>query len=181
MDKLLLAPWLIHPAVRAARTYAIAQHGAQMYGDQPYVHHLDQVAANVFSVPEHTIAQLEGAYTHDLLEDVDGLSHEDVAKNTSKAAADIAYNLMGEGANRDEKTASTVHKITGNPDSIIDKMADRVANMEACVASGNKKLLSRYIVEMPAYDGLFSQHAPALYARFARFKDFDVSSMGAAA
>ncbi len=55
-------------ALTDARSFAIAAHGEQMYGDQPYVFHLDAVVELL--APFGNQAQIAG-YLHDVVEDTD--------------------------------------------------------------------------------------------------------------
>lgn len=119
------------------RSRAIIVHGNQMYnGDQPYIVHLDEVAAIVKPWGEH--AQFL-AYLHDEGEDVNKHlpRHERIGniRNTfgDKITREVDLITDEDGKNRRERKAKGYQKLAAaGPDmniAIVVKVADRLANV----------------------------------------------------
>jgi len=135
-----------------ARAFAIAAHGEQKYGDHPYSYHLDAVAA---------IAALYGdeaavvAYLHDTVEDTDATLAEIENQFGSKVAACVALLTDEPGANRKERKAKTYAKlgqVSGPTElALLVKVADRLANVRACVQDQRTSLREVYRSEQTAF------------------------------
>lgn len=131
-----------------ARTFAIAAHGSQQYGNHPYVVHLDAVAAIAANYGE--TAQTV-AYLHDVVEDTP-VSLAEVRAHFGELIACCVAPLTDEaGATRKERKAKTYAKLaTVNGElalALIVKAADRLANVQACIADNKQDLLSVYRAE----------------------------------
>jgi len=105
-------------------------HGSQIYGDIfPYEKHLIDVidVMTRFELPmKYKIA---GAL-HDVLEDCD-VSYNKIKDYFGEDVAEIVYCVTDElGRNRKERKAKTLPKIASNPDAVIVKLADRIANIQ---------------------------------------------------
>ncbi|MES2570989.1 MAG: HD domain-containing protein [Verrucomicrobiota bacterium] len=138
--------------VETARAFAIAAHGHQKYGERPYVHHLDAVA--LLLAPYGEQAQVIG-YLHDVVEDTT-VSEADVRARFGGHVASCVSLLTDEaGATRKEKKARTYAKlalVTGSTElALIVKVADRLANVRACVADGNRAMWETYLNEQPSF------------------------------
>ncbi len=135
-----------------ARTFAIAAHGGQRYGEHPYVHHLDAVAALAQPYGEEAVVV---AYLHDTAEDtpvtLDGIE----AAFGPKVATCVGLLTDEPGADRKERKAKTYAKLAqvqGDAElALIVKAADRLANVRACVADGKERLWRVYQGEHPAF------------------------------
>jgi guanosine-3',5'-bis(diphosphate) 3'-pyrophosphohydrolase len=128
-----------------ARTFAINAHGDQMYGEKPYIYHLDKVATLLFDFGED--AQIIG-YLHDVLEDTE-TDYAEIERNFGSLVADCVSLLTDElGNSRAERKAKTYAKLAlveGLHNlALIAKTADRLANVEECVTQNSHKLLSMY-------------------------------------
>ena len=133
-----------------ARAFAVERHGAQRYGVYPYVLHLDEVHGilHEFSVPWEEC--YPAAYLHDILEDT-GTSVEEVyRKFGTVATAIVLFCTDSPGQNRKEKKLRTYHKIRlltyypcGNCAAAV-KIADRLANVRACLRDPNEAMLKTY-------------------------------------
>lgn len=165
-------PWLSIPEVARARQYAMDAHAGQEYGDAPYVVHLDEVVANLYSVNASTNELIAG-YLHDAVEDVEGVTKEVIIADFNAEVGDLVWSVTGIGKNRAERCASTVAKITGYLKGTRLKLCDRLANMETSEREGKRHLLGIYLLEMPKYDALFRLADPTLYARFAHFNCYN--------
>lgn len=117
--------------VREARLVAIKCHGNQDYdGIFPYEKHLDDVVGvlNRFSIvhPKYLCA----GYLHDAIED-GAISYNKIKLHFGLEVAEIVFCVTDEmGRNRSEKKRKTLHKTGSNPDAVIVKLADRIANIE---------------------------------------------------
>lgn len=138
--------------VRHARAYAVEAHGAQMYGDKPYVFHLDQVVVLLQSYGED--AQVIG-YLHDAVEDT-SVTVTDVAQEFGQFIADCV-GLVSDAPGPDRKTRKSktyarLARVHGAEElALIVKAADRLANVRMCVKEQNKKLLNVYRKEQPVF------------------------------
>jgi guanosine-3',5'-bis(diphosphate) 3'-pyrophosphohydrolase len=150
----------MNPRVKLAREYAISKHGDQMYGDQPYRHHLDQVYAIIAQLnlgEDYEIA----AYLHDVKEDAN-ISEEELIENFGERVAKLVLAVSGEGANRHERHEDTKRKLQEYPDAIILKMADRLANMRSSKVN-KPSLFKTYCKEHVSFTSLFSSSHPVLW------------------
>jgi guanosine-3',5'-bis(diphosphate) 3'-pyrophosphohydrolase len=128
-----------------ARTFAVNAHGDQMYGEKPYIYHLDKVATLLVDFGED--AQIIG-YLHDVLEDTK-INYAEIERNFGSLVADCVSLLTDElGSSRAERKAKTYAKLALVEGSyklaLIVKTADRLANVDECVTQNNQKLLSMY-------------------------------------
>lgn len=115
--------------VKEAAYFAISKHGNQTYDGYPYYFHLEQVVDVLrefgFSEDKYIIS----GYLHDVLEDCDA-SYNDIKDTFGEDIAEIVYAVTDElGRNRKERKSKTYPKIKANPDAIIVKLADRLANL----------------------------------------------------
>lgn len=131
-----------------AREFAERAHGDQRYGDQPYVTHLAAVRA-VLADFEVDGALGVAAWLHDVVEDTP-VSVEDVTAAFGAEVAALVWAVTGVGANRAERNAAAYAKIEQLPAAVTLKLADRIANTEASVAT-SPELLAMYRREYPAF------------------------------
>ena len=115
---------------REARMVAVRAHSSQTYDEVfPYEKHLDDVV-DVLKRFGYSGKFVIAGYLHDILEDT-GLSYNDVKRHFGEEIAEMVYCVTDElGRNRKEKKAKTLPKTASNPDAIILKLADRIANIE---------------------------------------------------
>ncbi|MDY7036217.1 MAG: HD domain-containing protein [Thermodesulfobacteriota bacterium] len=119
--------------LRKAKEFAVKAHGQQMYGDKPYVYHLEHVH-EVMKRYRHdnpdVLVHMAG-WLHDVLEDT-ATSKTELLRNFGEEIADIVYRVTDElGADRAERKRKTYHKIRGHIDATTVKLCDRIANVEA--------------------------------------------------
>ena len=112
-----------HPA----RLYALLAHGVQMYGNEPYRVHLDEVAS-IVEETGGTPDQITAAYLHDVLEDVPRILRMDLEMEFSRDVANMVWAMSGEGTNRKTRVVSVYPKLLSCTSAIPVKMADRLAN-----------------------------------------------------
>jgi guanosine-3',5'-bis(diphosphate) 3'-pyrophosphohydrolase len=147
--------------INEARTYAIEKHGSQLYGDKPYVYHLDLVFEKLKDFPlEFRLA----AYLHDVIEDTEDKEKatQEIKDKFGEEVYQLVYAVSGVGANRKERKESMIEKLLAHPKAIDLKMADRLVNIEES-AKNNERLYKMYKEEHASYDALFSKGNPVLY------------------
>lgn len=136
--------------VDGARRLARAAHRGQMYGDRPYFGHLVDVVGvlSEFGVEREELHAT--AYLHDTLEDTP-LSRDQIAEFCGAWVAGLVAAVTDEpGANRKERKAKTYPKIAANPDAILIKLADRIANVRES-QKNSPGLLAMYRKEYPEF------------------------------
>jgi (p)ppGpp synthase/HD superfamily hydrolase len=140
--------------VEIARNVAVKAHGDQKYGDQPYVVHLDEVAAYVQAWG--STAQIL-AYLHDTLEDtqLEAQIIEDAFGTDVRRMVEMLTDPPGRNRRqRKELLHSRLAKIKVQDDErlvLVVKAADRLANVRACIAEKKDALLSMYKREHVAF------------------------------
>jgi len=137
---------------REARSFAIAAHGSQLYGDQPYVVHLDAVVASLADFGEQ--AQIIG-YLHDVVEDTDVPLQTLREEFGDRVATCVALVTDEKGVNRKERKALTNAKLAAvsgeNQLALIVKAADRLANLRMSARSTEGSKLDMYRHEHAAF------------------------------
>lgn len=115
---------------REARMVGVKAHSNQSYDEIfPYEKHLDDVV-DILKRFGFSGLYIIAGYLHDAIED-DGISWNDIKKHFGIEIAEIVYCVTDElGRNREEKKLKTLPKTASNPDAIILKLADRIANVE---------------------------------------------------
>lgn len=126
-----------------ARTFAATAHGAQTYGSQPYVVHLDAVAALVPDEPDLRAV----AYLHDVLEDTDVDQDTIEARFGAPVAEAVALVTDPDAPSRSARKAQLHARLAAlavdEPVAVLAlhvKVADRLANVRCCVDSGDRRL-----------------------------------------
>ena len=138
--------------IEQAKKFAVQAHGEQKYGVKPYVVHLEAVVSHLKDYGE--TAQII-AYLHDVVEDTE-VSYEEVKDYFGQFVADcVAIVTNQPGSSRKErkkKTYKKMAKVSGDLElALIVKAADRLANIQACVADDNFKQLDVYKSEHVAF------------------------------
>ena len=151
-----------------ARDFAIRVHGAQQYAGQPYVHHLDQVAAVLRAAGYDSQVWQDAAYLHDVIEDCFQdhtvewrLAH--VMSRFGQVTTDLVWAVTGVGPNRKARNADIYRKLKDYPLACTLKAADRIANLEASVrdpATGevNLSMAQMYLKEREAFQAAVEPH-----------------------
>ncbi len=139
---------------KEARQVAVVAHGGQLYDSIfPYSKHLDDVV-KVLEGFGHSGRFIVAGYLHDAIED-GGLSYGKIKKHFGFDVAEMVFCVTDEmGRNRDEKKAKTLPKTASNPDAIILKLADRIAN----IRHGGK--IDMYKKEYPAFKAALHPFSP---------------------
>lgn len=136
---------------------AIKAHGNHMYGDKPYVVHLDAVAELVAARgPEAQVV----AYLHDTLEDTSLTASEIEDAFGPTVARCVSLMTDPEGPNRKTRKAALHARLAqlavehqGEPDglALVVKAADRLANVRASVLAEDKGKILMYWKEHPEF------------------------------
>lgn len=145
----------VHPITHQslqAREFAVIAHDGQTYGpEEPYTVHLDDVAALVGDDDtKKTIA-----YLHDVVEDTP-VPLAVVKEAFGPFVAECVSILTdAPGKNRKDRKAASHAKLAkvelSHYAALVVKVADRTANVEACVRKGNDGLLQMYRREQEAF------------------------------
>jgi (p)ppGpp synthase/HD superfamily hydrolase len=133
----------------------VKAHSNQSYDEIfPYEKHLDDVV-DVLKRFGFSGKFIVAGYLHDAIED-DGISYNDINRHFNTEVAEMVYCVTDElGRNRREKKIKTLPKTAGNPDAIILKLADRIANIE----HGGK--IDMYAKEYQEFKGALYLNTPA--------------------
>jgi (p)ppGpp synthase/HD superfamily hydrolase len=115
---------------KEARMVAVKAHSNQSYDEVfPYEKHLDDVV-DVLKRFGYSGKYIVAGYLHDSPED-GAISYNDIKRHFGFDVAEMVYCVTDElGRNREEKKKKTLPKTASNPDAIILKLADRIANIE---------------------------------------------------
>lgn len=135
-----------------ARSFALAAHGAQMYGSRPYAFHLDAVARLL--APWGAEAQVI-AYLHDVVEDTP-VSEGEISQHFGALVADCVSLLTDPpGKLRAERKARAYAKLAGVSGAgelaLVVKTADRLANVRCCLIDDRRALHEVYRGEHAAF------------------------------
>lgn len=123
--------------------YAIKAHGSQMYGVNTYAFHLAETMAVAVSygLSKDIVA---ACWLHDTLEDTP-VTLEELQKEFGYEIAEIVRCVTDEpGRNRRERKSNTYPKTAANPDAVLVKLCDRIANLDECIRRQNNSLFDMY-------------------------------------
>ncbi len=135
-----------------AHGFAERAHGNQRYGDQPYIFHLTQVRDVLVRFGRTQPDLLVAALLHDALEDTP-TNYNDILRAFGIEAAELVYAVTDEvGRNRHERHEKTYPKMLEYPPAITLKLADRIANVEHSIRSGDGRKLAMYRSENLAFE-----------------------------
>jgi guanosine-3',5'-bis(diphosphate) 3'-pyrophosphohydrolase len=114
-------------------------HQDQMYGESPYIYHLEKVDNVLKDVDFSELHPVRiASWLHDTIEDA-GATQESLAKIFGPYVAQLVYSVSNEpGENRAERAKKTYPKIAALEDAIALKLADRIANVENSLTTFSK-------------------------------------------
>jgi (p)ppGpp synthase/HD superfamily hydrolase len=134
----------------AARKVAETAHKGQLYGDRPYLDHLDAVVETLKKFGHTDPDILTAGYLHDTLEDT-SLTKDQLASEFGQRVADLVDACTdGPGKNRKERKERPYTLIPQTPGALAIKLADRIANIQSAKKT-NPGLLSMYRLEQPVF------------------------------
>lgn len=118
--------------VYRAKIYAVRAHGNQTYGpDLPYAVHLQAVESVLIRFGFYDDDLRAAAWLHDVLEDTN-VAYENMAELFGRVITDIVSNVTEpKGGDRTWRHAQTYPRIAKDYKSVVVKLADRIANVEA--------------------------------------------------
>lgn len=138
--------------ITKAKEFAVKAHGQQMYGNKPYIVHLEAVVSNLKKYGE--TAQIIG-YLHDVVEDTEvslNVINEHFGEFITECVAIVTDEAGNNRKERKKKTYNKMANVSGDLElALIVKAADRLSNIQACVAGYNKELLAMYKHEHPTF------------------------------
>jgi (p)ppGpp synthase/HD superfamily hydrolase len=138
--------------IEQAKQMASWAHEGQLYGYHPYTVHLNDVVNVLKRFGHNKDVLVAAAYLHDTLEDTP-LPFESLFL-FGEDVVNIVYAVTNEIADtRQERLLKTYPKIRANKNAIIVKLADRIANVEACLRDA-PDMYQQYLSEY----GLFRIH-----------------------
>lgn len=121
----------------------------------PYMKHINDVIGVLKRFGFNSNKMLISAALHDIIEDT-SLSYNKVKKHFGLEVAEMVYCVTDElGRDRKEKKEKTLPKTASNPDAIILKLGDRIANIE----HGGK--IDMYAKEHSEFKGALFLNTPA--------------------
>lgn len=117
-----------------ARRLAHERHQGQTYaGTLPYTYHLDRVETIVSNWTDHCEPLVMAARLHDVVEDTNTPLYEIEALFGPHVAYVVGCVTDEPGENREARFQKTAPKIQTSLDAQLVKLADRHANMQACL------------------------------------------------
>lgn len=139
---------------KEARMVAVKLHASQSYDEiYPYEKHLDDVV-EVLKRFGFSGKFIIAGYLHDSIED-GAISFNKIKRHFGVEIAEMVYCVTDElGRNRVEKKTKTLPKTASNPDAIILKLGDRIANIE----HGGK--IDMYAAEYQEFKGTLYLNTP---------------------
>ena len=132
-----------------SREFAIQKHGSQMYGDKPYVYHLDQVAEEVEKL-HHRQSSITSkilqdvAFLHDSLEDTDTTINE-IEKIFGNTVAEAVTLLTKRSGLRYDYY---IRDIKRNFYALGVKIADTRCNLKQSIIDNDEKRIVKYAKQL---------------------------------
>lgn len=141
--------------LKEARAFALKAHGAQKYGDQPFINHLDEVVRVLIEFDSPKSACTAG-YLHDVLEDTSVVTGELVLQFGLPVASIVDACTFSPSArtppfNKSEREACYRRIADVGSTAVLVKLADRLANVMASLRlyrtdkDRGSSYLSRYV------------------------------------
>ncbi len=128
---------MIDRAIKLARKY----HGAQLYGNHPYMYHLQNVAKIAMILcpssfgPQDAINSVCSAWLHDILEDTN-CPESEIIQACNPEVLEIVKCL----SNDCENERRYFEKVAQNRIAIFVKVCDRISNVRECLKNGSPKI-----------------------------------------
>jgi (p)ppGpp synthase/HD superfamily hydrolase len=148
-----------------ARNLAFSLYKDIKYGSVPYTDHLHDVASILltFEFPSDSLGA--AAWLHDSIEDR-LLTFEQVHREFGPRVSALVWSVTdGRIGNRAFRKAASYAKMQKVPKAILLKIADRIANVRACVKTENEKLLAMYQKEQAEFQKQLQQVSEKAYPK----------------
>ena len=142
-----------------AVAFAREAHGDQKYGGEPYTSHLSAVRLVLTDFNTHGDLGV-AAWLHDVLEDTP-VTNTELQDAFGPGVFKLVFAVSGfdtlpgpPGSNRKRRNADVYEKLRKWPEAIPLKLADRIANVEACGKTKNAKptMLAMYQSEQQGFE-----------------------------
>lgn len=119
-------------------------HAGQKYGDDPYWHHLNDVAISVINAGGDD-SQLAIAWLHDCIEDTaaTGITLLEAGISMRVVSAVVALTKV-DGESYDDY----IKKVKSNSDALLVKKHDTLCNLTHSVKEGNSKRIKKYAKQL---------------------------------
>lgn len=132
-----------------ARDFAVKWHGNQMYGDKPYVYHLDQVAEIVSKSSQDRSSGtlqwlLEVAYLHDVMEDC-GVTYCQLA---DLFGVEVGHSVDLLTKSKDVLYEDYIRRLKKNFYAKVVKIADTKANLRQSILDNDKDRIVKYAKQL---------------------------------
>ena len=105
-----------------------SHHPLQRYGDLPHFYHLEMVVELLKRFGFNDEKYIISGYLHDVIED-SNLNYNDLKRIFNEEIAEIIF-CLSDNIGRNRKERKNYDLIKSNINSIIIKLADRIANVE---------------------------------------------------
>lgn len=134
--------------IKYAEMFARGAHAGQKHGDRPYWKHLQDVTDVLKRMGVTDEPIWCAAWLHDTVEDTP-VTYQDLKQLFGEEVAELVWRVTDElGRNRKERKEKTWPKTAETSASLILKLADLAANVEACFREPSK-LQQMYRKEWP--------------------------------
>jgi guanosine-3',5'-bis(diphosphate) 3'-pyrophosphohydrolase len=135
----------VSPVDKKAREFARTAHRDQRYGSGSFFdEHLARVVATLLRFGEDNPTLLAAGWLHDVVEDTP-VTIETIRSEFGDEIADLVDRLTDErGGSRRERQHKTHRKIRAVVGAVRIKLADRIANVEACIETQSPLLDRMY-------------------------------------
>jgi hypothetical protein len=120
----------------------------------------EKVYHNSFETIDETVYAIELAcWGHDMLEDVHGISYNDIKEKLGENAADIIYACTNEkGKNRKERANDKYYEgIRNTPGAVFVKLCDRISNAQYSKMTGSR-MFEMYKKEHQDFESMIGRH-----------------------
>jgi len=153
--------------------FAVDAHDSQMYGDQPYSAHLDEVVGVLDYFLDCIVGEDEGyyqlgvleaaAWLHDVLEDT-SVTQDDLIDHFGVSIANLVEAVTDEpGKTRKEKKAKTLPKTRKYGYlAVAIKLCDRIANVRSCLLNKDHGRFNMYLKEQALFRSVLYSETDSL-------------------
>ena len=137
--------------------FALTAHGAQLYGTEPYIVHLDEVYGILVGLGLADGPLGTAAFLHDVVEDTK-VTRADIEEAFGEEVAKLVWAVTGIGRDRKGKSRSQFRKIQIlGDDAATLKLADRLCNVRRSKAN-RPDLFAMYQAEQPAFSAALEEN-----------------------
>lgn len=137
--------------VSRAEALARTLHDGEQYGSRPKIDHPAAVVGVLCEFGwAHDEQLIAAGWLHDIVEDTDYTIRQ-VREAFGDGVANLVWAVTGQGESRKQRNADAYRKLRAMPGAVVLKLADRIANVRACIADQNASLSAMYCKEWPEF------------------------------